>query len=201
MEPKFQSSFIPKKPVVDSPRALGPVTKNRNIFSVIATFMFIITLIAAGGAFGYKKYIEKNISDADKQLSEVRSAFEAGRIQELIDASARLNSIKSLLDNHFVVSQILLLLQNLTLKNIRFDSMSYQNIGGRPVITMDSEGASYNAIANQRDVFVESGMLDNVQFLGYNLTEKGTIKAKFSAVVTPKLISYKDFINSLSSNQ
>lgn len=201
MEPKFQSSFIPKRPVVDSPKMLGPVTKNRNIFSILATIMFIITLFAVGGAFGYRKYVESQIAADDKKLSEARSAFEESKIQNLLIASARLNSIKILLENHYVISEVLVMLQNLTIKNMRFDSLSYQNFAGRATLSMDSEAISYNAVASQRDIFVDSGLLADVAFSAFSLSDRGYVRSKMTATVLPKLISYKDYINSQNIQQ
>lgn len=195
MEPKFQSSFIPKRPVVDSAKMLGPVEKNRNIFSVVATFMFILTLIISGAEFGYQRFIESKISAADKQLSQARSAFEADRIQDLIDASARLDSMKSLLEKHFVVSEILVLLQNLTLKNIQFDTLSYKTTNGSPELTMESYATSYNAVADQKQVFVQSGLLNNITFSDFTLDERGVVKTRFFATVSPKLVSYKNYLD------
>ncbi|MFZ2523456.1 MAG: hypothetical protein WAW92_03660 [Minisyncoccia bacterium] len=201
MEPKFQSSFIPKKPVVDSPRMAGPVEKNVNIFSAVATLLFLLTIMASAGLFGYLKYIENQISSSDKQLTDVRSAFQESRIQELIDASIKLNAIKTLLEQHVVASQILVLLQNETLKNVRFDNLIYSNTEGKPYITLDSESLSYNAIANQRNVFTESGFLANVEFSNFVLTDSGSIKSRMKANILPRLISYKEYINSNSDTQ
>lgn len=198
MEPKFQSSFIPKKPVSDSAKMLGPVTKNRNIFSVLATFIFTITLLVSAGLFVYQKMIESKISKADLEISDVRNAFEADKIRDLIDASSRLNSITKLLENHYVVSEVLILLQNLTVRNMRFDNFSYRNTDGKPTISMDSEALSYNAVANQRDVFIQSGLMSDVLFTGFNLSETGQVRSKFTAVISPKLVSYKELIDSLT---
>lgn len=83
MEPKFQSSFIPKKPVVDSPKVFVPVEKERNIFSIIASIIFVITLLVAGGVFGYKYYLDKQIADADIALNEAREAFDINKMKDL----------------------------------------------------------------------------------------------------------------------
>ncbi len=196
MEPKFQSSFIPKKPVVDSPKMLGPVQKNRNIFSVLATFIFMITILASGAEFGYGKYIERQISAADSQLVQVRSAFESDRIQDLIEASARLESMKALLEKHYVVSEILVMLQNMTLKAMQFDSLSYKITSNTPEINMQSYASSYNAVANQKDVFDQSGVLNNVTFSDFSLDDRGVVSSKFYANVSPKLVSYKEMLES-----
>lgn len=201
MEPKFQSSFIPKKPVVDSPKMLGPVHKNANIFSVLATFMFLAAFFSVFGVFGYQKYIERQISDQDKKLLDARNAFDEAKIQNLIEASARLESISTLLNNHVAVSQILTMLQKLTLKNVRFTGLSFQNNAGKNVLYADVEAMSYNSIADQRNQLVNTQELSDVRFSNFTLNDKGMVQAKLSAVVLPKLISYKDYVGSTSGTQ
>lgn len=198
MEPKFQSSFIPKKPVVDSPKMLGPVSKNVNIFSVIATIAFIITMAGSGWVFIYGRMIESDLKNADKELVEVRAAFEADKIQDLISESTRLDSIYSLLKKHYAVSQVLVLLQDLTLKNMRFDNLSYRAQEGKPTIAMDVEANGYNSIAYQKEVFEESGLLSAVSFSSFSLGDGGVVKSKFNASVSPKLVSFEQHINSIN---
>ncbi len=198
MEPKFQSSFIPKKPLSDSSRVLAPVSKNTNIFSVIATIIFLITLFVSGGLFVYEKIIQKQIGDVKKELDEARVAFETDKINELIDASVRLNSIKGMLEKHFAVSELLFLMQNLTMKTIQFGNFKLDNKSGQPILTMDGEALSYNAVAKQSEVFLASGFIRNVIFSDFSLNDSGLVRFRFTGAVVPRLISYKEAVDALT---
>jgi len=66
---------------------------------------------------------------------------------------------------------------------------------------MDVEAQSYNALAEQSDIFAKDTFLKNPQFFGFDLAENGNIKAKFTATVDPTLISYQKKIQKDTSAQ
>lgn len=194
MEPKFQSSFIPKRPTSDSIKDFSPVQKNKNIFSIIATLMFLVVLFASAGLFVYQKIIEKQIESASKELQDAKVALEVEKTQELIDAGARLSSIKGLLDKHFAVSEVVVLLQNLTVKTIKFADLTINNESGTPSISMNGESLTYNAIAKQSEIFNGNTFLTNSAFSDFALDEKGIVKFKFSGSLAGNLVSYREAI-------
>lgn len=200
MQPQFQTSFIPKKPVLDSQKNGITIVRSTNIFSTLATLIFVITLLASGGLFGYKYYLIKQITEADTALNEARAAFNTGKIQELLDASTRINTVKSLLENHFVVSELLVLLEQLTVKNIHFEDFAYHNNNSTISVNLTGESVSYNALTQQSDIFKGSDFFQNQNFYDLSLTDKGSIKFKFTANILPELVSYKKIIDQLSLN-
>ena len=127
MDPKFQTSFIPKKPVVSIPGADIPVTRRINIFSVAAGIIFVITLLVSSGLFVYKDILTKQITEIVNNINTTRATFQPEKIQELIDIHSRIVASKTLLDKHVVVSQLLLLLQTLTVKRMRFTDFTFSN--------------------------------------------------------------------------
>lgn len=201
MDPKFQTSFIPKRPVMSSSKIALPAVKNINIFSTIATLLFILTLLASVGLFGYKLYIVRQIVQADKDLNEARAAFEPEKIKELLNASTRIDTIENLLNNHFVVSELLVLLEQITVKNASFSTLTYRNIQNIISINLDGEARTYNALAQQSDIFNKSGFFQQQVFSDFSLTDTGTVRFRYSAVVLPELVSYKKVIELLSPNQ
>ncbi len=200
MDTKFQTSFIPKKPILDSS---GSSSKNVsvNMFSLAANLIFAITLIATGGAFFYKNILINQVKSAGVELEAARAAFETEKIKELIDASNRFKSIKEILDNHVVVSELLLLLQDTTVKSIRFTDFSYQNKGSEISLVMNGEAQSFNSLATQSEIFAKTGFILNQSFSDFLLSDNGTIKMKFTSSISKDLISYKKSLESLSLNQ
>lgn len=200
MDTKFQTSFIPKKPILDSS---GSSSKNVsvNMFSLAANLIFAITMIATGGAFFYKNILINQVKSAGVELEAARAAFETEKIKELIDASNRFKSIKEILDNHVVVSELLLLLQDTTVKSIRFTDFSYQNKGSEISLVMNGEAQSFNSLATQSEIFAKTGFILNQSFSDFLLSDNGTIKMKFTSSISKDLISYKKSLESLSLNQ
>lgn len=201
MEPKFQTSFIPKRPVIDASRATLPTVKNFNIFSAVATVIFVITILASAGLFGYKYYLINEIVKADKSLNEARSAFEPDTIRQLLEASTRFRTIKNLLEEHFVVSELLLVLKDLTIKNISFSELSYKYVNGVISVTIQGQSRSFNALAQQSDIFNDSEFLENQIFSDFTLNETGNVGFKYNANVLRNLVSYKDAVENITIEQ
>jgi|SRR3989338_301759 len=202
MEPKFQSSFIPKKPIITGSVAQSVHVHSVNIFSLLATVIFVITILVAGGGFIYKNVLIGQIATADKNLAAAREAFQPEKIQELIDANAKIMVTKELLEKHVVVSELLAVFQELTVKKMRFSSLVYTSkTEGLPALSIDGETSTYNAMANQQDIFSKNEFLKEPKFSDFALGENGTILVKFFTKVDPRLVSYKKMVESLSINQ
>ena len=58
MEQNFQTSFIPKKPVIE--QRVTPV-RSVNVLSIISLFILFAVLLATGGLYFYKDKLGKNI--------------------------------------------------------------------------------------------------------------------------------------------
>lgn len=197
MEPKFQTSFIPKKPI-GSPVGSGMnIIHSTNVFSVVATVVFIVTLLTSGGLFFYKYTLNNQIQVADQNILTARAAFEPEIIKQLVDVNARIISAKKLLENHVVVSKLLGLMEDLVLKKMRFTEFNYANTDNNPTLTVIGEVQTYNALAEQQDVFLKSGSIKAPVFSNFNLGDNGYITFNFSATVDPTLISYKKTIEAL----
>ncbi len=123
MEPKFQTSFIPKNPIVPGQSGI-PVVKTYNILAVIATILFIITLLLSGGLFAYKRYLTQQIDQLTADLSKVQANLEPQKVQELVNANSRIISARNLLNEHTAVTQLLMILQQLTVKNIQITKLA-----------------------------------------------------------------------------
>jgi len=84
MEPKFQTSFIPKKPIISEPGSRVAVSHSINIFSAIATIVFALTILTSGGVFIYKNILESQILLSDKSLNAAREAFIQRKYRSLL---------------------------------------------------------------------------------------------------------------------
>ncbi|MBI4155752.1 MAG: hypothetical protein HY507_00790 [Candidatus Zambryskibacteria bacterium] len=201
MEPKFQTSFIPKAPIVSAPTA-AVSSRSINIFSLIATILFAAAVLTSAGLFIYKNILTNQIAEAGKSLDSARKAFEPEKIEQLVGANSRIIAAKELLNKHVALSGVLTLLQELTLKKVQFDNMKYQSReNSPPTISMDSQSETYNALAAQQEIFSKNKFIKSSEFSDFNLDENGNIKARFFATLDPTLVSYKKIIEETSLNQ
>ena len=194
MEPKFSTSFIPKNPVTSSQVSGLPKSRDISILSVVGTLLFILAVLTSLGLFAYSRVLTGKISKAEEDLATARAQFQPEKIQELIDENSKIVASKGLLEKHVAVSEVLRLLQTLTIKRMRFSSLDYSNKSGAPAITMDGEALTYNALAQQADIFNTNPLLKSPGFQSFSLGDNGIIKAKFSAGIDPDVVLYKKLL-------
>ena len=201
MEPKFQTSFIPKKPIVSNQgKEFSPI-RTTSILSIVSTVVFLVTLISSGATYFYKNLLTSQLDTAKKSLDDAHTAFQPDKIKELINANSRIISTKNLLEKHITISKLLLLIQTLTVKKMRFTSLTYSKKtedGKGPTLTMDGEAQTYNALAQQSIIFGQSQFLKNQEFSNFSLDDKGNVKVNFFATVDPIILSYKKAIETAS---
>lgn len=129
MQPTFQTSFIPKKPIVsdggNNRFGSSAVVRDVNAISIVATIVFTVTILATVGLFFYKIYLNKQIVRMDAEINTARSAFQIDKIKELLDANDRIIASKVLLDNHVTVSKLLYLFHDITVKRMRLLTLTY----------------------------------------------------------------------------
>ncbi len=196
MEPKFQTSFIPKKPIVANPGSAITVVRTTSIVSVVSSVLFLITIMTAGGLFFYKGLLKGQIEEADKNIISARAAFEPEKIKELVDAHSRIVSSQKLLERHVMVSNLLTLLQELTVRKMRFTDFEYAHAETGPTLALKGEVQTYNALAQQGELFANTEFIKKSEFSNFDLGDNGYISFDIIAEIDPNLISYKKNIES-----
>ena len=188
MDPRFQSSFIPKKPVMTSMRpARGPI----NLLSLISTIVFIIALALGGGVFLYQSYLNNSIASDTQSLNLTKSQFDPATINDIIRLDSRLNTANSLLSQHAELSNLFLVLENTTLQTVRFTNFNF-TIGDKNTLTlsMNGEALGFADVALQAAAFNKSPYFKNLIVTGLSLESSGGVAFMISVNVDPSLISY-----------
>src|SRR3989338_5029652 len=123
MEPNFQTSFIPKKPIVVE-RASGG--RSVGIFTVIAIFLLFAVIFATGGLYIYKGVLAKSITQKETDLALAKNRFEPAKITELQVLDKRLRASTEILGKHIAVTPIFEALSAVTMKTVRYTKFSYE---------------------------------------------------------------------------
>jgi hypothetical protein len=192
MEQQFQTSFIPKKPLVTEQKTSGV---SSNIFNIIGVVVFITSLVAAGGAYAYKTYATKKVLAQAQSLAAAKSEFEATLINNLQQVERRLNASQEILSNHISVSPIFAALQEATLKSVRYTKFSYSlnpEAGAEKVVVkLSGQATNYTSIALQSDLLAKNKYLKNIIFSNLALDEKGNVLFDLTFSVDPSFVSYR----------
>jgi hypothetical protein len=201
METKFQTSFIPKKPLT------APIVTSHaggvSIFMVIAVLIFIVSLAGAGFAYGWKNYLESAQVQYKKDLDKRKDEFNPVLIEQLKRINTKIDTAKVILARHLAVSEIFDIVARLTAQNVRFNSFDFTapatDKDGLKV-TMRGVGASFSAIAWQSDVFGQSSQYGRNKVLvdptvsDLSVDQNGNVAFSFTATMKPVDISYEKIL-------
>ncbi|MEK7579419.1 MAG: hypothetical protein AAB460_02740 [Patescibacteria group bacterium] len=190
MAQEFQTSFIPKKTFEGTP--VHTKVGIGGILSIIAASLFVLSLLISGGVFLYERFLETSLTRKKETLEQAKKAFEPELIRELSRLDARLSLAGDLLDAHVAPSGMFDLLEDLTLETVRFTSFGYGIEEGGVRVTLQGEARSFASVALQSDEFAKNRSVRDPIFSGLTLDERGDVEFTVSALVDPKVLSYKD---------
>lgn len=196
MEPKFQSSFIPKGPLATAGTATRVSRESdRSILGTLAVLVFVISILLSGGVFGYELYLGTDIDKMGTDLKAARDSLEPEIINRISDLDERIVSTKNILESHTIISPLFAYLEEWTVSNVRFTQFSYVTDKEGLKIEMSGEARGYSSVAQQAQIFgSEDSPMKNPIFADLNLDEEGKVTFSFEATVDPNLVSFKNEI-------
>ncbi len=199
MDNSFHTSFIPKKPVVNTPyKRREPL----GILSFISFTVILLTICAVGGFYFYKDYLNKQIVSKKNSLNIARESLEEKTLVELQTFDRRLNSSQRVISNHIVISPFFTLLDSLTLPNVQFTNFSgsMSDTGKGFAVSMSGFAKDYKTVALQSEIFNSdlAKELNEVAFTDLSLSDekntKGFVSFNISFFVNPSFISFENNI-------
>jgi hypothetical protein len=209
MEPKFQTSFIPKKQAFPTIGSVGGASMQRpkihvtSLFMTLAVIVFIASAGALVGAYFWKSY---NISAGLKykaDLATMEQQFDMNTIENLKQVNVQIDSAKSLLKNHIAMSRIFAILQKMTIEKVRFLSMDFKGSeanSNNMSISMNGYGTNLAAVAYQSDVLGKlseiglSKIVKNPIMSDPTLDGNGSVSFGFSADIDSSSMSYEQSV-------
>ena len=213
MDPKFQTSFIPKKPVAGSQQGISAIRRPKsggtNIFMSIAVFLFVISLVAVGGAYIWKQYLISTQVQYRQELTDRENKFDISQIETLKSATIQISTAKQLLRQHLALSRIFDIISKLTVESVRFLSLDLtapESSADGLKITMSGYGVNLSTLAFQSSVFgslEQYGLHDVVKnpiLSNPALDQSGTVSFNFSATVDPSKLSYQKIVTATSTS-
>ncbi|MEY2701525.1 MAG: hypothetical protein RLY43_145 [Bacteroidota bacterium] len=190
MEPKFTTSFIPKKQVSATVTASG--TGPAISFSTLLSSVIIIAvLLFSAGLFLFKLTVQATIEQQENTLEKVAESFDQNFIGQATRLNKRIISSQKILDNHLAPSAIFELLEEFTLQTISFNSFEFSdNVDGKIVVKGSGEGDSFASVVLQSDEFGKTGFMRDVLFSDLQPNAAGNVNFTFEATLDSDLVSY-----------
>ena len=197
MEQNFQTSFIPKKPMVE---VRATATKPVGILVVLSMLVLFTILLGTAGLYFYKTSLTKSLAQMEGDLSKARNRFEPSKITELQLLDKRLRASSEILSNHIAISPIFQALQAITMKTVRYTQFSYElgnNKDAMVTVKISGIATGYRSIALQSDLFTTKdegkNFIDPV-FSNLSLNEKGNVLFDLEFSVDPSFVGYKQML-------
>jgi hypothetical protein len=191
MEQNFQTSFIPKKPIVEE-RPTG--TRSVSFFFVVSIFILFTVLLASLALYFYKGILAKNITQMENNLNLAKNRFEPSKIAELQLLDKRLHASSEILSKHIAITPIFQALQAITMKTVRYTQFSY-NFENEPspriTVKINGFGVGYRSLALQSDLFAQNKNLIDPVFSNLTLDERGNVIFDLEFSVDPSFVDYK----------
>lgn len=206
MEAKFQTSFIPKK--MPSPIGISVgAPKNHagtSILMIVGVLSFIISILAAGGSYGWNRYLLVQQDKYRIQLIERRKQYESSLtdLEKVKAINVKIDAASLLLSKHVALSQIFAIISQLTTENVRFLNLDLtmpgEQVNDGVKISMHGYGTSLAAIAWQSDVLSHLDQYDLRQVVKNpilsdpSLDTNSTVAFGFTATIDPTKLLYSN---------
>jgi len=196
MDPKFQSSFIPKGPTAPSSIVFKTKSpKQGTLFGLLSTLIFVLSLLAALGVFGYGYYLNSRIIKMGMDLDVARANLDPETIKEIVRLNARIVGTEKLLANHSVLSPFFDFLESKTVKTARFTQFSFSDTPEEGLsVSMRGQTRGYAALAYQADIFNKDKNIKSANFSSIDLDERGNVVFTVKLSIDPELVSYTRFL-------
>jgi len=193
MENSFQTSFIPKKSIIETPgvRSSG---SSKSLLTIIAVLILIIVGVAGGGLFLYKNYLTNQRAILSASIVKVGNNFDKDTITELQLFNKRMSASKMILDSHIVFSPLFTALGTVTIPSVQYTKFSESTTDTSFNVSMSGIALDYKSVAIQSDVFnsPQGRYFKNVVFS--NLVRDNTtnyVSFDVNFTVDPSLLSYE----------
>lgn len=191
METKFQTSFIPKKPITQQVTVSSG--SSVSVFFLIAVVLFIGSICAAGGIVVWQKQLNAKQLVLKGNLDKQKKQFDSDFLSVLKQKTAKIAVAKELLNNHLSASDIFNMIGAITVENTRYKSfhMTYDPKSGKSVeLSLGGEAKNYETIAYQADVLAENKYLHNAYLSSPQLQTNGYVNFNLTGTIEPRDIKY-----------
>jgi hypothetical protein len=198
MEQNFQTSFIPKKPMIPE-RAVS--SEPVGILFVVSMILLFVVILATGGLYFYKGIVQKNITGMENTLSLAQNRFEPSKISELQVLDKRLRASSEILAKHVVITPVFDALQKITMKTVRYTKFSYDLGTGRNAVVnirISGQAIGYRSVALQADLFTKNKNLIDPVFSNLTLDTSGNVLFDLEFSVDPSFVNYKQTLSTQS---
>ena len=210
MDTKFQTSFIPRKPLMPDQ---GVRVRNNSggggtsIFMMIGILAFLVSIGGAVFVFVAKGSLMSSQDQMIIDLKEKQRQFDTSEIEAIKKANTKIDIAKEILGKHVTIAEIFNIIAGLTIEGVYFQNLeistgdSSSGGDGTYKVSMKGLANSYSSVAWQSDVFGRSEkygtnkVIKNPILSNIIVDEDDNVSFDFSADISQTDISYEKVLN------
>ena len=187
ISPTIPTSFVPKQPL-DAPRRKQ--SGGSNILLLISLIILGASVLSAGAVFGYQKYLESVVELKAAELATAEAEINRETVELYLRLESRFSAARELLDKHTAVSQFLTALEDATLVNVRFSSLSLTVAEDRTAeVQLDGVARNFNTLAAQSNAIAADKRFKRAIFSNIAIQPNSTsVGFSLTADIAPELI-------------
>lgn len=143
--------------------------------------------------FVYVKMIERSIADKTVQAEALLKEFGPGKISILERLDVRMKEANKLLTEHRALSGLLATLEDATIKDARYTSLTFTESAGGGTehsVSLVGESRTFGHVAAQTDKFVEAGSLLRAPIVSTLERGNGVVNFKVDMRAAPELVRF-----------
>ena len=194
--PELRTTFIPQKPASTLTRAtVAP--RAVSIIILFGVLVFLGALAIAAGLYFYRAILSRDIESLSSSITRAEEIISPALVVRLSEFDKRAGTVKTLLDNHIVLTPVFDLLSALAIGSVRFSKFEYA-LGreGDAKMTLSGEAKSYSALAAESDILGKSEHIKEPIFSNFELNPQGNVTFDFSAKIRKGLQLYRNTLAS-----
>ena len=182
----IRTSFIPKAGLSGRP----PRKEGLGFFAFLGLTILFVSLLGWLAAFGYKSLVAKDVHDLEVYLTKAKESFDPSLLSVFENLDRRLRTADDLLGAHSDLNPLFVLLDKITLKNVRYTYFSYVNNGSAAAVKISGEAVDFPAIALLALEFNKDGRFKNPIFSNLGVEKTGEVTFDVSFNVDPTLVAF-----------
>lgn len=181
-----ETSFIPKTFAGED---LSKPKEYLGVFLVAGVVVFVIAVSSLVGLIFYKQYLSGQIEGMTKDLKRIEEDFKKSSIEEWARTAESMDLAKDVISKHGFLSNVFSFIEKNTLPDVRFNRFDYE--AGKTVVILEAEAKSYEAMAQQREVFIENPAVSKIGIGNFKLDSAGRINFEISLTFNPSILAEK----------
>jgi|GEM_PF-1458851 len=198
MDPKFNSSFIPKKMLqedVTGKSSSSQYVKHRTVMGptyFLTLTLFVLAILVSGFLFAWTQVVDRRVEDKIATLEAKNAAYDDTIVQDLLRVDSRLSEATNLLNAHVAFTELLDVLEELTVRTISYDGLSFALDEQTGALELEVTGIAptFRDAAVQADTFRSEQFLQNPTVTRLSRNNDDLAGFAITASIDPRLITY-----------